>query len=181
MKAKDSEFGKLAEINYTLQNGEGFEFKIRPVKDIIIPDGTVRYKKGEFIQVDKTDFILTTDASGNAESPEFLYIGDYELVETKAPYGVVKLKEPIENLPDGAYAFVEFDASEGYLIDEMPVPFTIKNHGEIVKCQMTNKRKPLVSSGVNNPQVTKLVLGSLMISAISGVFVFERIRKRIKK
>ncbi|MDO0874653.1 MSCRAMM family protein [Carnobacterium divergens] len=515
VKEKDSEFGKLTEINYTLQNGEGFEFKIRPAKDIITPDGTVRYKKGEFIQVDKTDFILKTDASGNAESPEFLYIGEYELVETKAPYGVVKLKEPIkfeikyqgqlidltsasvkadnylqkidvlgykqqetvtewkdnspviqleaanngqvfalknthelvvgdvaipadttlnyavvkdgivkfedillpnvdgnyyiqevdskanhildthhypfeykaynnedkqtihvwkdsfavdknaltkqvrnqlinelfktnvsfkkinesatlkpnegyvyaydqvgkgatfelldeagkviqttqtddegmaswkelivgtyyqrevkpsdqshvlnteklkiivtkekislfnekgtllnemdvteneevfplielknehvkgivelsksdvstgevlpntgikildkdnqtvvegrtdengkftfENLPDGEYAFVEFDAPEGYLIDETPVLFTIKNHGEIVKCQMTNKRKPLVSSGVNNPQVTKLVLGSLMISAISGVFVFERIRKRIKK
>lgn len=47
-----------------------------------------------------------------------------------------------ENLRYGNYSYREFDAPKGYLIDEKPYPFSIREDGEIVKCEMTNQRIP---------------------------------------
>ena len=45
-----------------------------------------------------------------------------------------------EQLPKGTYYFQEFDAPKGYQLDETPMSFEIKEHGEVVKCEMTNKK-----------------------------------------
>ena len=42
-------------------------------------------------------------------------------------------------LPYGKYYYREFDAPEGYVLDETPYLFEIKENGEIVKATMTNK------------------------------------------
>jgi len=44
-----------------------------------------------------------------------------------------------EKLPYGKYYYREFDAPEGYVLDETPYLFEIKENGEIVKATMTNK------------------------------------------
>ena len=67
---------------------EGAEFEIRAAEDISTPDGTLRYSAGEVVDT------LITSADGTATSTE-LYLGKYELVETKAPYGMVLNEEPI--------------------------------------------------------------------------------------
>lgn len=67
---------------------EGAEFEIRAAEDIVTPDGTLRYSAGEVVDT------LTTSADGTATSTE-LYLGKYEIVETKAPYGMVLNEEPI--------------------------------------------------------------------------------------
>ena len=67
---------------------EGAEFEIRAAEDITTPDGTLRYSAGEVMDT------LTTSADGTATSTE-LYLGKYEIVETKAPYGMVLNEEPI--------------------------------------------------------------------------------------
>lgn len=67
---------------------EGAEFEIRAAEDITTPDGTLRYSAGEVVDT------LTTSADGTATSTE-LYLGKYEIVETKAPYGMVLNEEPI--------------------------------------------------------------------------------------
>jgi len=54
--------------------------------------------------------------------------------------GVVKF----ENLRYGEYFYREFDAPKGYILDETAYPFSIKENGEIVKCQMTNTKVPVV-------------------------------------
>lgn len=54
--------------------------------------------------------------------------------------GVVKF----ENLRYGEYFYREFDAPKGYILDEKAYPFSIKENGEIVKCQMTNTKIPVV-------------------------------------
>ena len=64
----------------------GAEFEIRVAEDVITPDGSLRYSKGEVVDT------VTTLADGTAESKE-LYLGKYEIVETKAPYGMVKSDE----------------------------------------------------------------------------------------
>ncbi len=45
-----------------------------------------------------------------------------------------------EALPAGKYSFKEFDAPEGYELDETPLPFEIKENKESIKCEMTNKK-----------------------------------------
>ena len=66
---------------------EGAEFNIIAAKDIVTPDGTVRMKKGTVADT------VITDRNGKAESKE-LYLGEYSLIETKAPYGMVIDSEP---------------------------------------------------------------------------------------
>lgn len=72
---------------YTPVYGEsglaGAGFEICAAEDVFTPDGTLRYAKGDVVDT------LTTAADGTAESGE-LYLGKYEIHETKAPYGMVR-------------------------------------------------------------------------------------------
>ena len=56
-------------------------YEIRAAEDIITPDGTVRFTKGEAVDT------VTTGEDGFAKSRE-LYLGKYEVQEIKAPYGI---------------------------------------------------------------------------------------------
>ena len=60
----------------------GAVYEIRTAEDIITPDGTVRFTKGEVVDT------VTTGEDGLAKSRE-LYLGKYEVKEIKAPYGMV--------------------------------------------------------------------------------------------
>ena len=57
-------------------------YEIRAAEDIITPDGTVRFTKGEVVDT------VTTGEDGFAKSRE-LYLGKYEVQEITAPYGMV--------------------------------------------------------------------------------------------
>lgn len=61
---------------------QGAEFEVSAAEDIITRDGTVRVKKGEVIGE------LVTDSEGNAKTG-LQYLGKFNVVETKAPYGHV--------------------------------------------------------------------------------------------
>ena len=60
----------------------GAEFDVVAAADIVTPDGTVRAKKGDVV-----DHVVTGE-DGKATSKE-LYLGEYELIETKAPENFV--------------------------------------------------------------------------------------------
>lgn len=60
----------------------GAVYEITAAEDIITPDGTTRYSKGEIVDT------VTTDETGLAESKP-LYLGKYEIREVQAPYGMV--------------------------------------------------------------------------------------------
>ncbi len=60
----------------------GAVYEICAAEDIITPDGTVRFTKGEVVDT------VTTGEDGLAKSRE-LYLGKYEVKEIKAPYGMV--------------------------------------------------------------------------------------------
>lgn len=66
---------------YSKEGLDGTEFDIIADKDIITPDGTLRYRKNEI-----TDHIVTTDGKATSKP---LYLGKYRIVETKASYGMV--------------------------------------------------------------------------------------------
>lgn len=67
---------------FSVQGLPGAVYEITAAEDIITPDGTTRYSKGEIVDT------VTTDDTGLAESKP-LYLGKYEIREIKAPYGMV--------------------------------------------------------------------------------------------
>lgn len=67
---------------YEIAGLSGAVYEIRAAEDIITPDGTVRFTKGEVVDT------VTTGEDGFAKSRE-LYLGKYEVQEIKAPYGMV--------------------------------------------------------------------------------------------
>lgn len=71
---------------YEVQGLSGAVYEIRAAEDIITPDGTTRYKKGEVVDT------VTTGADGLAKSRE-IYLGKYEVKEITAPYGMVLNEE----------------------------------------------------------------------------------------
>ncbi|MFB5345723.1 SpaA isopeptide-forming pilin-related protein [Enterococcus faecalis] len=99
-----------------------------------------------------------------------------------------------EQLPAGQYYFQEFDAPAGYQLDETPVAFEIKEHGEIVKCEMTNemipkepvKEKEPIKTTETLPQtgetmnMAMTVLGGLLLAAGATVFIYLRKSKKNK-
>ena len=72
VEKKDAESGKPL---------DGAEFDLIAAEDIMTPDGTLQLKKGDI-----ADHLVTKD--GAAESKE-LYLGNYELRETKQPQGFI--------------------------------------------------------------------------------------------
>ena len=71
---------------YKVKGLAGAVYEIIADEDVITPDGTLRYHKGDVVDT------VTTDEDGTAKSKE-LYLGKYTVVETKAPTGMVINKE----------------------------------------------------------------------------------------
>lgn len=93
-----------------------------------------------------------------------------------------------EKLPKGKYFFKEFDAPEGYLLDDSLHEFEIKENGEIVKCEMTNRKRELpevkVESNKSLPQTgeeSSLILLALGVSlvAITGTLYWFKKKRSI--
>ena len=78
-------------------------FQVIAVEDIVTPDGTTRAYAGDVVSE------ITTDENGYAET-EPLYLGKYEVRETKAPYGYVLNNEPKD--VELTYAGQEFEVRD---------------------------------------------------------------------
>lgn len=77
---------------YEVKGLAGAVYEITAAEDIITPDGTLRYAKGEVVDT------VTTDENGLAKSKE-IYLGRYTVVEITAPEGIM-VKSNAENLYD---------------------------------------------------------------------------------
>lgn len=101
--------------NMNFVKGQGFQFKIRARENIVTNDSTTRMTKGQYVQKDGKDLILTTDANGTASTDANLYLGKYEFIEVAAP--------------------------AGYHLDNEPIPFELKYAGQDVQVATTNATK----------------------------------------
>lgn len=86
--------GKIRVKKTDAETGNGLsgaEFEIRAKEDIVTPDGTVKAKAGTVVDT------ITTSDKGTAETKK-LYLGKYEVQETKAPEGYLlnTQKYPVE-------------------------------------------------------------------------------------
>ncbi|WP_207948946.1 SpaA isopeptide-forming pilin-related protein [Erysipelothrix anatis] len=85
-----------------------------------------------------------------------------------------------DELPKGNYYFQEFEAPSDYQIDETPIPFEIKNDGEVVKCEMKNKQIPkatLPKTGEDSS--IKLYVAGVLVSL--GAIAMLHYKRKTKK
>lgn len=88
---------------FSVKGLAGAVYEITAAEDIVTPDGTTRYGKGEIVDT------VTTDETGLAESKP-LYLGKYEIKEITAPYGMI-LNEEIRTA-ELVYAGQEIEITE---------------------------------------------------------------------
>ena len=82
-----------------------------------------------------------------------------------------------EKLRTGDYFYHEFDAPDGYILDENSYPFTIKENGEIVKCSMTNTKiphQPTPYTGDNGSDLLAWIMIGLSLAIGSVLFIIRR-------
>lgn len=89
-------------------------------------------------------------------------------------------KFKFEELPVGDYYFREYDAPNGYVIDETPFPFSVKDHGEIVKCVMTNKKADATPK-TGDSFVPVAIAGGVLLLAAAGLVVVMVLKKKRAK
>ncbi len=83
----------------------------------------------------------------------------------------------LENLEYGKYFLKETVAPDGFIIDENSYPFTIKEDGEIVKCQMTNTRIPQQTTpytGDDGSNLLAWIMIGLSLAIGSVLFIIRR-------
>ena len=83
----------------------------------------------------------------------------------------------LENLEYGKYFLKETVAPDGFVIDENSYPFTIKEDGEIVKCQMTNTKIPQQTTpytGDNGSNILAWIMIGLSLAIGSVLFIIRK-------
>lgn len=132
-----TEAGGMYQPVFAVGSLEGAVYEITAAEDIYTLDGTLRASKGEVVDT------ITTGADGTATSKE-LYLGNYEVKEITAPYGMV-LNEEIHSVEliyagqevavtETSTSFynerqkVEIDLTKSLEVDE---DYGVGNNGEI--------------------------------------------------
>ncbi|MGN1013203.1 MAG: SpaA isopeptide-forming pilin-related protein [Clostridia bacterium] len=89
VEENNSEYGKISTPIYEEKGLGGAEFRLIAAEDVVTPDGTVRYTKGQVV----SDFV--TNENGIGKSTE-VYLGKYVLEEIATPNGYIVDSKPIE-------------------------------------------------------------------------------------
>ncbi len=243
----DNEKTEVNKSVYKFIDAKAVEFDVIAKENIMTLDGTIRVKKGE-----KVDHVIT-DKEGNFETSKELYLGKYDLVETKTnddyvlakpvsielkykdqntaivfanvnvknylkkgdmeftkkditngkelPGAKIKIYDQdkkviregttdqngkiyFKKLSKGKYYFQESGAPEGYQLDDSLYSFEVKEDGEIVKCEMTNK--PTEKSFTIIPKTGDsanmgLIIGGLILAFAGGMFLIGSYANSRKK
>ena len=87
-------------------------------------------------------------------------------------------KVKFEKLRIGEYTYQEFDAPAGYVIDETPYKFEIKEDGQIVKANMTNKSIPVTGDEAGRMNLMIAVIALIALLGVGAVAAVIVVRKR---
>ena len=78
----------------------------------------------------------------------------------------------------GKYKYQEFDAAPGYILDETPYEFEIKENGEIVKANMTNEAIPVVEIPKTGDSARNVLGGLTGLSILSVLGIYFTRKKK---
>ena len=136
---------------YEVKGLAGAVYEITAAEDIITPDGTLRYAKGEVVDT------VTTDKNGLAKSKE-LYLGRYTVVEITAPEGMVINKEARE--VELTYAGQEVSVTEtatSFVNDRQKVTVKVIDF-YCKKCKKSMKVSYMVTGNRNYPVLPRVMM-----------------------
>ena len=197
----ESEIGKLSETEKGVYLLENLEYGKYFLKETVAPDGFILDENvypfsiendGETIEISSTEV-----GKGFINKPEK---GGVEITKTDISTGqlipncgieildkdgnVVVQGRTDENgvvtfdmLRVGDYFYREFDAPDGYILDENSYPFTIKENGEIVKCSMTNTKiphQPTPYTGDNHSDLLAWIMIGIALAIGSVLFIIRK-------
>ena len=197
----ESEIGKLSETEKGVYIIENLEYGKYFLKETVAPDGFIIdenvypfsiEKDGETVEISNTEVgkgfinkpekgsveITKTDVSTGQLIPncgiEILDKDGNVVVQGRTDdNGIVKF----DMLRVGDYFYREFDAPDGYILDENSYPFTIKENGEIVKCRMTNTKIPQQTTpytGDNGSDILAWIMIGLSLAIGSVLFICRK-------
>ena len=87
-------------------------------------------------------------------------------------------KITITNLYVGDFRIEESDAPEGYILNDEPMYFSIKENGEIVKVNMVNERLVGVPNTLQEKDILiDIISATLLLSGIGIIFYVKKKNK----
>ena len=197
----ETEIGKLSETEKGVYLLENLEYGKYFLKETVAPDGFIIDENvypfsiendGETVEISNTEVgkcfinkpkkgsveITKTDISTGELIPdcgiEILDRDGNVVVQGRTDEnGIVTF----DMLRVGDYFYREFDAPDGYILDENSYPFTIKENGEIVKCEMTNQKIPEQTTpytGDNGSDLLAWIMIGLSLAIGSVLFICKK-------
>ena len=188
-KGKVFEFTSSKEgNNFTLDEGK-YEFK-----EVTAPEGynlneeigTFEIKDGQITKTNLKDtrttgkliFKKTDVATGNILEGATIKIECIEGLDKGKVIEFVSKKEGNEfELTKGKYRISETKAPEGYELTTETGEFEITNQGDIIKCNLTNKKIKIVKTGSSFDINSLIPLGILLVAGGIGGLFFTKKKK----
>ena len=197
----ETEIGKLSETEKGVYLLENLEYGKYFLKETVAPDGFIIDENvypfsiendGETIEISNTEVgkgFVNKPKKGSVEitkkdisTGQLIPNCGIEILDKDG--NVVVQGRTDENgivtfdmLRVGDYFYREFDAPDGYILDENSYPFTIKENGEIVKCEMTNQKIPEQTTpytGDNHSDLLAWIMIGLSLAIGSVLFICKK-------
>lgn len=160
----DTLIGEIPEISEGIYQQDGLLYGRYFVKEKTAPEGFVLDENAYFFFVSEDGKIVDVENEAGVGFINQPVTGELEITKKDVadgrllPNAGFRIKDEDGNivatgrtdkdgiatftLRYGKYTYQEYDAPEGYLIDEQEYPFEIKENGQIVKATMTNVKEP---------------------------------------
>ena len=164
-KKKDALVAEIPEISEGIYQTDGLLYGGYFVKEKTAPKGFVLDENAYFFEINEDGKIVDVENEAGVGFINKPITGKLELTKTDVsdgkllPNAKFRIKDKDGNvvatgvtdkdglatftLRYGRYTYQEYDAPEGYLIDEREFPFEIREDGQVVKAAMTNEKKPV--------------------------------------
>ncbi len=193
---KDSLIAVIPKISDGIYQMDGLLYGGYFVKEKTAPNGYVSDGNAYFFEVNDDGKIVDVENKASIGFINKPIIGKFELTKTDVsdgkplPNAKFRVKDKDRNfvatgvtdengiavftLRYGEYTCQEYEAPEGYLIDEKEFLFEIKEDGQVVKAAITNERKPveIITTPKTGDESNVGLWIAVAVLSVAGIGVF---------